>query len=166
MSWLRQSVTDLAPLRPEFDSMPLNVGLVVDRVALERVFWRLCVVRLSPVSVIPHNLHRITIWCLQIKQHCLEYRREPNIKAVSSVFRGLHKQRHRTEPDNTQCKPKVLTRHQIVIATVFVLWMWATEVYPTTFHWQCYSCSNVRCIAWHKVSNTLDTSSRIPTKYL
>jgi hypothetical protein len=48
--WLRRLVAGLSPWRPGFD-----VGFVVDKVALEKVFPR--ALRLSPVSFIPPVLH-------------------------------------------------------------------------------------------------------------
>jgi hypothetical protein len=53
--WLRRLVAGLSPRRPGFDPGSVNVGFVVDEVALGQVF--LLVLRFSPVSIILLVLH-------------------------------------------------------------------------------------------------------------
>jgi hypothetical protein len=49
--WLRRLVAGLSPRRPEFDPVSVNVGFVVDQVALGQDFPR--ILRFSPVNFIP-----------------------------------------------------------------------------------------------------------------
>jgi hypothetical protein len=53
--WLRRLVAGLSPRRPGFDAGSVNVGFVVDKVALGQVFPR--VLRFIPVNFIPPVLH-------------------------------------------------------------------------------------------------------------
>jgi hypothetical protein len=53
--WLRRLVAGLSPRRPGFDLGSVDVGFVVDKVALGQVFSR--VLRISPVNFIPPVLH-------------------------------------------------------------------------------------------------------------
>jgi hypothetical protein len=53
--WLRLLVAGLSPRRAGFDAGSVNVGFVVDKVALAQVFPR--VLRLSHVNFIPPVLH-------------------------------------------------------------------------------------------------------------
>jgi hypothetical protein len=50
-------VTGLSSRRPGFDSRSVNLGFVVDKVALGQVFFP-AVLRLSPVRMIPLVLHK------------------------------------------------------------------------------------------------------------
>jgi hypothetical protein len=54
--WLRRLVASLSPRRPGF----VNVGFVVEKVALGQVFPR--VIRFSPVNFIPPVLHYLEKW--------------------------------------------------------------------------------------------------------
>ena len=53
--WLRRLVAGLSPRRPGFDLGSVDVGFVVDKVALGQVFSR--VLRISPLNFIPPVLH-------------------------------------------------------------------------------------------------------------
>jgi hypothetical protein len=53
--WLRRLVAGLSPRRPGFDPKSVQVGYVVDKVALGQVFLR--VLQFSPVNFIPLVLH-------------------------------------------------------------------------------------------------------------
>jgi hypothetical protein len=55
VTWLRQLVAGLLPRRRGYDPGLVNVGFVVDKVALGHVFTR--VHRFSPVNFIPPVLH-------------------------------------------------------------------------------------------------------------
>ena len=55
LTWLRQSVAGFSPRRCDFSSRPVNVGFVVDKVAVGMVF--LPVLQISPFSVIPQMLY-------------------------------------------------------------------------------------------------------------
>jgi hypothetical protein len=53
--WLRRLVAGLSPRRPGFNPGSVNVGFVVDKVALGQVFPR--VLRFSPANFIPPVFH-------------------------------------------------------------------------------------------------------------
>jgi hypothetical protein len=50
VSWLRRVDVDCPPRRPGFERRAVNVGFVVDKVGLGRVF--VTVIRVFPVSMI------------------------------------------------------------------------------------------------------------------
>lgn len=56
MPWLIRFVADLSQRRTEFVSRPVYVGFVVDKYALQQVFF-LPEFRVSPVSIIQSLLH-------------------------------------------------------------------------------------------------------------
>jgi hypothetical protein len=53
--WLRRLVAGLSPRRRGFDPRSVNVGFVVDKVAMGQVFPR--VFRFSPINFIPPVIH-------------------------------------------------------------------------------------------------------------
>jgi hypothetical protein len=55
--WLRSLVAGLSPRRSGFAPGSINVGFVVDKVALGQVFLR--VLRFSPVNIIPSSLSKL-----------------------------------------------------------------------------------------------------------
>jgi hypothetical protein len=55
--WIRWLVAGLSPRRPGFAPRSINVGFVVDKVALRQVFLR--VLRFCPVSIIPPSLSKL-----------------------------------------------------------------------------------------------------------
>jgi hypothetical protein len=57
VTWLRRLVASLSPQRPRFIPGSVNVGFVVDKVALGEVFLR--VLRFFPVHIIPLWLSRL-----------------------------------------------------------------------------------------------------------
>jgi hypothetical protein len=59
LPWLSQLVAGLSPRRPGLNPGSVNVGFVVDKVALRQVFHR--VLRFSPVNFIPPVLQYLTI---------------------------------------------------------------------------------------------------------
>jgi hypothetical protein len=55
--WLRSLIAGLSPRRPGFAPGSINVGFVVDKVALGQAFLR--VLRFSPVNIIPPSLSKL-----------------------------------------------------------------------------------------------------------
>jgi hypothetical protein len=55
--WPRSLVAGLSPRRPGFAPGPINVGFVVDKVALGQVFLR--VIPFSPVNIVPPSLSKL-----------------------------------------------------------------------------------------------------------
>ena len=70
MPWLRRLVSSLSPWRPGFDPRPVGTGFVVDKVAM---------VQVSPVTILPSQLHQSTTYAKYIRRYVRRFRRCANV---------------------------------------------------------------------------------------